>query len=47
MKTLSQLGNIPWDKIVNPPPDPERDKYRALIDFIFYSAEPDEDDPLT
>lgn len=46
MKRISQ-GNIPPPEIVNPPDDYDRDKYRALMDFIFYCAEPQEDEPLS
>lgn len=48
-RICSSPSNILLEKIVNPTPlpDKEGDKYRALIDFIFYSAELDEDEPLT
>lgn len=48
MTSLTQFGNILWEKIVNPHPlDQEDELYRALVEFIFYAAEPKEDSPLT
>ena len=47
-RIIAPQGNILWEKIVNPRPlDPEDELYRSLVDFIFWAAEPDEDDSLT
>ena len=48
-RICSSPSNIHLEKIVNstPPPDREAAIYRALVDYIFYCAEPEDGEPLS
>ena len=48
-RICSSPSNILWEQIVNPtpPPDKEAAIYRALVDYIFYCAEPEDGEPLS